>query len=97
MLLIIGTVLNVTQRHVSPANSAPFSVTVVHVLVGKSRVEFIDLGKDFGPAPVEGEEVALRVSVQAYVSKQTGKAGFNFVAWENVSQSIQLNSDRSAA
>lgn len=99
MLLIIGKCLNVTKRTVEPANSAPFDVTVVHLLVGKSRVEYVDLAKDFGPAPAEGSEAALRVSVQAYVSgkvnagevaKYTPKAGYNYVAWEDVSERIKI-------
>ena len=97
MLLMIGKVLDVTTRHVTPANSAPFDVRVVAMLVGKSKVEYIDLAKEFdGPVPGEGDEVALRVSVQAYARNDGGAAGarvpakYSFVAWENASDRIKV-------
>lgn len=97
MLLLIGQVLNITTRRVEPASGSPFSVTVVHLLVNKSRVEYVDLSKEFGAAPEEGREVALRVSVQAYASKkEPGKAGWNYVAWEDYSTRISLASEKAA-
>lgn len=88
MLLITGEVRDVTTREVTPANSAPFSVTTVHVLEQRS-VTRVDLARDFrGQPPTIGEHVAYEVSPRAYVSN--GKAYYSLTAWEDQTESVKI-------
>lgn len=90
MLVITGKALDFSEREVRPVNSAPFTVREVAVLNGKSTVERIELAKDFlGPEPVEGDEVALQVSIKTFLMKGD-RVGYSLTAWENVSESVVL-------
>lgn len=92
MLVIMGKALDVSDREVRPASGASFYVTEVSVLTGKTKVERIELAKDFrGSLPLEGDEVALQVSIKTF-SMKGDRVGYSLTAWENVSESVVLMS-----
>jgi hypothetical protein len=99
-LVFIGDVLDVTTREVRPKAGqtwAPFSVTTLHVLSGRS-VHKIDLPgvdqggepKFRGEVPAIGAQVALQVSVRAYPTNNGTTASYDLTAWENCSDSIRV-------
>jgi len=88
MLLITGTVVDVSSRHVD--HGGGFDVTTVHLLTGR-RVERIDLGKSFrGDVPAKADEVALEVSVRAYPRAGGTAGGYELTAWANQSENVAI-------
>lgn len=88
-LLLLGKVLDVSdERRGKPGNE--FVVTMVSLMVGKARIERVELAREFqGARPAEGDEVALQVSVRAF-SGQRGP-GYSFTAWEDWTQRVAVD------
>jgi hypothetical protein len=84
-LLVAGTVLEVTTETVGqPGNQ--WIQTEVSILTGKSRVERVRLGRDFGDAPLEGQEIVAEVAVRAYSGKSG--PGYGLTALADVSDRL---------
>jgi hypothetical protein len=79
MLLITGEIERVTTREAgNPGNTWTETTLVVR---DWGQTLYATVGKDFGPVPVEGDRVALEVSVRSYVSrKRAGEAGHGYTA-----------------
>lgn len=78
MIVLSGRVVDVTQRTAGPQGGQQWTEDVVHVLDGR-RVIDVKAGRDFGPLPAIGEDVALDVWLRPYVTK-AGGAGIGFTA-----------------
>jgi hypothetical protein len=75
MIVLTGRVVDVTTREAGPEGNR-WTEQVVHVLDGR-RVIDVKAGRDFGPLPAIGEDVALSVWLRPYVTRN-GTPGIGF-------------------
>jgi hypothetical protein len=91
MLLVTGILDRVTEREAG----RPGETWIERQLVIRDwgTTQYVKIGsRDFGPDPSPGDLIAVEVSVDAYVSKKDGRAGFSLTGWRrNAETEAALN------